>query len=60
MSELAVTADKDHQTYVDEAYKHLTALYSLLSVAGDAPIPASHMCMLLSPVHTNLDKATDD
>lgn len=60
MSERAVTAEKDHQTYIHEAYAQLSAVFSLLSVAGDAPIPASHMRTLLSPVHTNLDKATDD
>ncbi|MBB2778221.1 UNVERIFIED_ORG: hypothetical protein HNP28_003566 [Comamonas terrigena] len=60
MSERAVTAEKDHQTYVDEAYAHLSAVFTLLSGAGDTLIPASQMRTLLSPVHANLDKATDD
>jgi len=60
MSERDVTAEKNHQTYVEEAYLHLSAVVTLLSAAGDALIPASQMCTLLSPVHSKLNQATDD
>lgn len=60
MSDRVAAVSENPRVYVEDAYQHMCALFTLFGSAGDTPIPASHVHQLLKPVKHSLDKATDD
>jgi len=54
---IALTETKHH---VEKAHAHMCALFTALNGAGDTPVPASQVLLLLEPVQSMLDKATEE